>query len=125
MALNPRRPTVLDNLPDFLKRCDDGEIVLRGHRITLYHVLDDYKAGKSAAQIAADYPSLESGVVDQVIAFCRTRRPEVDAYYADYQAALQRNYEAWKNSPMSRRGPSPQELKSRWIALGRAPLPGS
>jgi uncharacterized protein (DUF433 family) len=116
---------VLDNLPDFLERWDDGEIVARGHRIRLFTILDDYKAGKSVAQIAADYPTLELDLPNLIIAFYEARRPEVEAYYDEYKAALQSNYEAWKNSPMGQRGPSPEELKRRLVALGRAPLPGT
>ena len=115
---------MLENLPEFLERWEDGEIVLRGHRIRLYTILDDYKSGRSAAEIAADYPSLESGLVDQVIAFSEVRQSEVRAFYDEYKASLRRNYEAWKNSPMGRRGPSSEELKRRWIASGRAPLTG-
>src|SRR3954468_2545268 len=105
---------MLDNLPNFLERWEDGEIVLRDHRIRLYTILDDYKAGKSAAEIAADYPTLGPGLVDRVIAFYLARRPEVESYYDDYKAALRRNYEAWKNSPMGRRHVSAEELKRRW-----------
>jgi uncharacterized protein (DUF433 family) len=114
---------VLDNLPEFLERWEDGEIVLRGHRIRLYTILDDYKAGKTTAEISADYPTLEPGLVDQVISFHDARRPEVDAYLDDYRSGLKENYESWKSGPMGRRGPSPEELKRRWIALGRRPLP--
>src|SRR5258708_404004 len=106
---------MLDNLPDFLQRCDDGSIRLAGHRIGLHIILEDQKeGGMTAEQIQAQYPTLAPGLVAKVLSFCREHQAETDQYYEESQAIAQRNYEAWKNSEMSRRSPSREELRRRW-----------
>jgi uncharacterized protein (DUF433 family) len=77
-------------LPAFLTRDVDDEIRLTGHRIGLYTVVREYKEGRSAEQIAAEYPSLPLELVRQVIAFYLDNRSEVDAYVAAYRADLER-----------------------------------
>jgi hypothetical protein len=42
------------NLPDFLTQWPSDEIVLTGHRITLYHVMKRHRAGMSPEQIVED-----------------------------------------------------------------------
>ena len=116
---------MLDNLPDFLERTDDGSIRLAGHRIGLHIILEDQKErGLNAEQIQARYDTLEPGFIDKVMAFCRDHQAEVDKYYQESQEIARQNYEAWKNSEMSRRGPSREELRRRWAARGLGPLPG-
>jgi len=45
------------NLPDFLRANELGEILLTGHRITLYHIVADYNEGQSAEILAAAHPA--------------------------------------------------------------------
>ena len=56
-------------LPDFLRADERGEIFLAGHRVTLYHVLKDYREGFSAEMLAAAYPTVPLAMVHKVIAF--------------------------------------------------------
>jgi len=74
---------MLENLPSFLTRWDDGEIVLTGHRIGLYTIVRDHlEHAMSAAEIQDYYPTLEPGLVEQVLAFYRERQPEVYEFYS-------------------------------------------
>ena len=116
---------MLENLPEFLTRWDDGSIRLAGHRIGLHIILDDVKqGGMSAEQIQARYETLEPGLVEKVLAYCREHQAEVDEYYEESLAIARQNYEAWKNSEMSRRGPTREELRRRWVARGLGPFSG-
>ena len=75
-------------LPDFLNRSPDGEIVLAGHRIGLYHLVQYYNEGESAEMLASRYPTLPLALVHKVIAFYLDHQPEVDAYIGTCVAAL-------------------------------------
>ena len=77
-------------LPDFLTRDDFNEIRLTGHRIGLYTVVRCYREGRSAEQIAEEYPSLPLALVYKVLAFYLDNRQEVDAYVDAYAAELAR-----------------------------------
>jgi len=115
---------MLENLPEFLTRWDDGSIRLAGHRIGLHIILEDVKqGGMSAEQIQARYETLEPGLVEKVLAFCREHQAETDHYYEESKEIAQRNYEAWKKSDMARRHVSAEELRRRWVEKGFGPLP--
>ena len=77
-------------LPPFLTRRDDGEIVIAGTRITLYHFLWQYNAGESAESLATDHSSLKLTLVHKLIAFYLENKTELDGYSADYDAELNR-----------------------------------
>ena len=75
-------------LPDYLIRASDGEILLSGHRIGLFHVLDRYIDGYSPEMLAGQYPSLSLALIHKTIALYLENRAEIDAYVAEYAAAL-------------------------------------
>ena len=81
-------------LPPFLERRDDGEIVVADTRITLHHVLWHYCDGESAEDLASDYPSLHLPVVHRLIAYYLENKPEVDRYLAAYQSEVDRQRSA-------------------------------
>ncbi len=76
------------DLPDFLTRWPNGEIVLTGHRIGLYSVIDLCQQGFSPDQIRDAFPSLAPELIRSVIAFHEGQRAEVDAFVAEYRADL-------------------------------------
>src|SRR5260370_8811618 len=75
-------------LPDFLRSDAGGEIFLAGHRVTLYHVIKDYREGYSAEALAAAYPTLPLALVHKVLAFYLENHPEVDRYVAETRAEI-------------------------------------
>jgi uncharacterized protein (DUF433 family) len=77
-------------LPRFLINHPDGEICLTGHRIGLYTVVREYKEGRSAEEIAGEYPTLPVDLIRQVIAFYQDNLAEVDVYVEAYRAELER-----------------------------------
>src|SRR5438876_9812915 len=115
---------MLENLPEYLERWDDGSIRLAGHRIGLHIILEDQKeGGMTAEQIQAQYPTLEPGLVEKVLDYCRHHQAETDRYYEDSKAIAQQNYQAWKNSDMGRRHVSPEERIRRFQEQHPGPLP--
>lgn len=73
------------NLPEFLTETPDGEVLLSGHRIDLYHVLHYYNDGYSPEMLAGQYPTLPLAVIHKVIAFYLENRDDVGAYLASCQ----------------------------------------
>jgi uncharacterized protein (DUF433 family) len=68
------------NLPEFLVEWPDGEIMLRGHRIGLHHVIVYRREGYSAEQLHEQFPTLPIELIRDVLAFHDANRAEVDAY---------------------------------------------
>ncbi len=87
------------DLPHFLTRWPNGEIVLAGHRIGLYSVIDRYQQGRTPEQIHGEFPTLGSDLIRDVIAFRDAHPAEVDAYVAEYRADLDRQEAASEPSP--------------------------
>jgi uncharacterized protein (DUF433 family) len=94
-------------LPDFLHADERGEIFLAGHRVTLYHVLKDYREGFSAEMLAAAYPTLPLALVHKAIAFYLENQAEVERYLEETRAEIERQAAA------PARGPSLSELQRR------------
>jgi uncharacterized protein (DUF433 family) len=69
-----------------------GEIVLTGHRIGLYHVVEGYNQGYSPEQIHEEYPTLPLELINKVLAFYKENQSEVDAYMARLQEECDRHY---------------------------------
>jgi uncharacterized protein (DUF433 family) len=78
------------NLPDFLTRWHNGEIVITGHRIGLFSIIDRYQQGMSPEAIHEEFPTLELDAIRSVLAFHAEHRAEVDRYVSDYRAELER-----------------------------------
>ena len=79
---------MLNQLPEFLSRTGDGEILLRGHRIGLEHIVWRYNEGDSPEMLVCRYPTLPLALVHRVIAFYLDNRADVDAYVAQCRSEL-------------------------------------
>jgi uncharacterized protein (DUF433 family) len=98
-------------LPDFLEQDRFGEIRLKGHRIGLYHVVFFHGRGESPEALVRRFPSLPLELVNNVIAFYRSNKDEVDAYVARCQAEIDRQ------RATTPEGPSLEELRRRRQAV--------
>ncbi len=78
------------NLPAFLTRRPNGEVVVTGHRIGLFSIIDRYQRGLSAEQIREEFPTLEIDAIRSILGFHADHRAEVDKYVSDYRADLER-----------------------------------
>ncbi len=77
-------------LPEFLTEWPDGEVMLKGHRISLYHVVSRRREGFSPGQLHEEYPTLSPELIDKVLAFYESNRAEIDVYVTDYRAEIER-----------------------------------
>src|SRR4051794_17195725 len=100
-------------LPDFLRQLPDGEIVLAGHRIGLYHVIRYYNEGYSPEMLLGQYPTLSLALIHKVIAYYLENREEADAYVGRCEGELSR---------LRREGAKPDwaTLRERLDAMRRA-----
>jgi uncharacterized protein (DUF433 family) len=78
------------DLPDFLTRLPNGEIVVTGHRVGLFSLIDRHQRGLSAEQIHDEFPTLETDAIRGALAFHAEHRAEVENYVSDYRADLDR-----------------------------------
>jgi uncharacterized protein (DUF433 family) len=93
-------------LPDFLEEADD-EIRIRGHRITLYHVLTRFNDGMGPEEIVLHFPTIKISTVYRAIAFYLDHQQTIDAYLAAYRRDLD------EQAAAPSRGPSRAELLRR------------
>ena len=103
------------NLPDFLTEWPYGEIVLTGHRIGLYHVVNYYNEGYSPEMLVGQFPTLSLAHVHKVIAFYLENRAEVDAYVARVRAELEQQAATRKHVNLT-------ELRERMAQLHQAEI---
>jgi uncharacterized protein (DUF433 family) len=94
-------------LPDFLTRDPNRQIVCTGHRIGLVDVVYFFNEGYSPEMIACQFPTLALALVYKVIGFYLENRTEVDRYVAQEQEQVARQRE---ESP---RDPEIAELRQR------------
>ena len=100
------------DLPNFLTLLTCGEIVISGHRIGLYSLIDLVERGFSPNEIFEEFPTLDPELIRQVVVFHETHRAEVDRYVAEYRADLDRQE---TNSV-----PNPAVLRIRRLMAERA-----
>jgi uncharacterized protein (DUF433 family) len=75
-------------LPPFLTEWPYGEIMVTGHRIGLFHIVVHHNEGESVEQLHERYPTLSMSLIEDVLAFYRDNRQEVDEYVRRQQAAI-------------------------------------
>lgn len=80
----------LPELPPFLTRWPDGEVVVTGTRVLLFYVVLPYRDGESAESIAVRLPTVPLATVHKVIAFYLENQAAVDQFVAEYQNELDR-----------------------------------
>jgi uncharacterized protein (DUF433 family) len=75
-----KRRDAIMTLPDFLVMWPYDEIMVKGHRISLYHVISEHQKGKNRDELHDWYPTLEPELIGKVLDFYQANRAEVDAY---------------------------------------------
>lgn len=103
-------------LPPFLHERDDGAIVVRDHRITLFAILEakaelDRRNGDravTAAEIADEFPAVPAETIADVLQFCSLNPGPVGLYFAEETAIAERREQ---EHPYT--GPTMDELRKR------------
>jgi uncharacterized protein (DUF433 family) len=96
-------------LPPFLTEWPYGEIMITGHRIGLFSVVVHHNEGESVEQLHERFPTLPPQLIEDVLAFYREHREEVNDYVRRFQEELDRQYASGKHIDWA-------ELKRRWDA---------
>jgi uncharacterized protein (DUF433 family) len=107
------QPTVVRN---------ERGLSIRGTRVTLYHIMDHVRAGRSAEEIHRWLPMLSRDQVADALAYIEAHRAEVTAEYEQVlqQAAENRRYWEERNrdrlAEVARMPPKP-EYAAAWAKL--------
>jgi uncharacterized protein (DUF433 family) len=88
---------------------DPDDIRIKGTRVGIETVLDDYLNGSSPEEIAARYRSLTLEQVYATITYYLRNKTTVDAYLARWRAYCDSAFEEWQRNS----APFVQEMRSR------------
>ena len=80
----------LPELPPFLTRWPDGEVVVTGTRVLFFYVVLNYKEGESVESLGVRYPHIPLATLHKTVAFYLENIPTVDQFLTEYQADLDR-----------------------------------
>ncbi len=105
------------NVPDFLTEWAHGEIMLKGHRIALHHIVPLYNEGYSAEMLLSRFPTLSLPLIHKVIVFYLENQADVDTYVSVQQAEIDGMAAAPSDSPGA------VELRRRLAAMRTARTP--
>lgn len=101
MQLNVPLPNVLHE--------QDGEIRVKGTRISLYHIITAYnEKWMTAESMVFHYPTVSYHAIQSVLDFYQVNQTAVDQYVREYKAELQR-----QEALYSGQGPTREELLRR------------
>ena len=67
-------------LPEFLEAGSLGEIRIKGHRVYLLHIVDDYNDGFSVGRLADEFDTVSRDVIEKAVNFYLDNKAEVDEY---------------------------------------------
>ena len=109
------------DLESYFDRINDTAIRIRGTRVGIETVVDDYNEGASPEEIQIRYPALTLEQIHATITYYLARRADVDAYVARVRQEQEADYQAWKRNPP----PYLRELRERIERLRQAELKGS
>ena len=105
------------DLPDVLVEWPGGEIMVKGHRIALQHVVRCYREGMSTIRIVEEFDTLSPYQVNRVIEFYVANRADVDRYITRIDVEIERQMAETPPSPALERI---RELMQRREAERRA-----
>jgi uncharacterized protein (DUF433 family) len=74
------------HLEEYFEFRDQGEIRIRGTRVGIEIVLTEYLSGRTAEEIALNYPALSPEQIHASITYYLHNRPAVDRYLAHWRA---------------------------------------
>jgi len=78
------------DLPRFLVDDGLGDLSLKGHRISFYHIAQLLGEGSSRETLLEEFPTVPPSLIDEVIGFFQNHRSEISRYVARYTANLDR-----------------------------------
>jgi len=98
----------MPELPESLEERPNQNIVIRGHRISLFLILHRHFSGSSEAELREWFPSISSEKMAAVLNFVRAHEDTMRAYFAQQQRIEDIILDN------AHRGPTLAELRERW-----------
>ncbi len=89
---------------------DSGAIRIKGHRIGLEHVLEQYKVGKFAEEVARYFPSLSLEKIYAALLYYFHHQEEMEQYLRDYEELGRRMQAEAEANP----SPVSQRMRTLW-----------
>ncbi|MBI4517712.1 MAG: DUF433 domain-containing protein [Deltaproteobacteria bacterium] len=77
----------------------EDDVRVRGTRIDLAFLIDEYYKGRSPEEMAWDYPSLQLEAIYGVLTYYVGHKDPVDQYVACQHQACYENYQAYLKQP--------------------------
>src|SRR5437667_12713651 len=78
---------------------EQGNIRIKGSRVSLDSIIHHFKLGATAEQIVQSFPSLSLGDVYSSIAYYLTHRQEIEAYLEEQETAADNLQEQLESNP--------------------------
>ena len=79
-------------LEEYLDFLGPDEIRLRGHRIGLEHIVQGYRSGSSADEIADEFPGVALEQIYGVLTYYLRHQADIDAYLQRQEAHCEQEY---------------------------------
>ncbi len=87
------------HLEDYFDFEDPEIISIKGHRLGIEHVLEQYLAGYSAEQIAQEFPGLTLEQIHATITYYLHNQANVNSYIEQSRARAEHAYQEWAAHP--------------------------
>lgn len=99
LARDLEAATAGHKLEDYFDFSEPGIIRIKGHRLGIEHVLEYFRAGYTADEIAKEFPGLSLEKIHATITYYLCHRTEVDAYLTRLRELKEREYQEWLANP--------------------------
>jgi uncharacterized protein (DUF433 family) len=70
-------------LPDCLERLPDGSVRIKGHRVSLYDMLDHLFSDRAEEDLQSLYPTVPYSKLSAALSFCKRNQVPLRGYYAE------------------------------------------
>ncbi len=114
------------NIKDYFNFNSEFDIQIRGHRIAIQHVLDEYLRGKGPDELLRRFPTLSLEKIYATILYYLANKEEVDRYLERERLMSEeadKLIKAYGTTPMLINWEERlEEARQRLIAEGRYPL---
>jgi uncharacterized protein (DUF433 family) len=87
------------DLTDYFDFLSPDVIRVRGHRLGIEHILNQYLNGLGPEAIAEEFPGLPLETIYAAITYYLTNRIEMDAYLLRRRLRDEQEYQAWLADP--------------------------
>jgi uncharacterized protein (DUF433 family) len=115
------RMTPQEKLDPPFKATEHGSIRIGNSRVTLDSVINEYKLGATAEQIAYSFPSLQLSDIYLTVAYYLIHKNEIEAYLAEQEKEaneLRQHIES-SSEYQKTRGELRERILARWEAQQR------